>query len=313
MQLLGPHRAFISRDTWRLFLRFVSQRRNRAFAQLDLQHLTAGDVLAFLQYVEDERKDSVGTRNCRLAALHSFFAYVVDRDPTIAGQCAEILRIPKKRTTERAIDSLDLDELNAILSQPDQKTYEGQRDHALLYFLYNTGARIQEALDVCPNALRLDAPAHVRLRGKGNKERFCPLWCETADLLRALLVRHPRLDDEQIFVNRYGLPLGASGVRFKLAQYVTAAARQIPSLKAKNVTPHRFRHTMAVHLIAAGNDVTVIRSWRGHAHLDTTSHYSQVSLEIKRRILEEVHLSPTGKKRPPWENNADLLAWLDSL
>jgi site-specific recombinase XerD len=271
----SAHTVRSYRDTWRLFLRFVSSRQNRPVAKLTLQQLTAAEVLAFLQHIEAERKDSIGTRNCRLAALHSFFSFIAAREPLAVAQCAEVLRIPTKRAVQPVLRVLELQEVNAILAQPDRKRVEGQRDHALLCFLYNTGARIQEALDVCPSAVRFDSPAQVRLLGKGRKERFCPIWPETAELLKALLKRQPRADDESIFVNRYGKPLGASGVRFKLGQYVAAAAKQVPSLLGKKVSPHRFRHAMAVHLVASGSDVTVIRSWLGHASLDTTNLYAQ--------------------------------------
>ena len=208
------------RDTWRLFLRFVAQRRHRTVAQLRLGELTASEVSAFLQYTEQERHDLIGTRNCRLAALRSFFGFVAGREPAAAAQCAEVLRTPTKKAPVHAPSYLEPPEVEAILAQPDRSTIEGQRDHALLSFLYNTGARIQEALDVCPQAIRLDSPACVRLYGKGRKERLCPLWPETVSLLKALLQRQPRADDQRIFVNRYGVPLGASGVRFKLAEYV---------------------------------------------------------------------------------------------
>jgi len=136
---------------------------------------------------------------------------------------------------------LETDEIAAILKQPDRSNVEGQRDHALLALLYNTGARIQEALDLCSRAIRFESPAQVTLFGKGRKERISPLWPETADLLKALLKQQPRTQDEAIFVNCYGQPLGAAGVRFKLHQYVLAAAQQLPSLAQKRVTPHIFR------------------------------------------------------------------------
>jgi len=189
--------------------------------------------------------DTIGTRNCRLAALRSFFGFVAAREPTALVQCTAILQVPVKRAPIRAPSYLEPDEVKAILAQPDRSTIEGQRDHALLSFLYNTGARIQEALNVCPQAIRLDPPACVRLFGKGRKERVCPLWPETVSLLRALLKRQPRADSEPIFVNRYGNPLGASGARFKLATCVKAAATTAPTLKAKHVTPHSFRHPSA--------------------------------------------------------------------
>jgi site-specific recombinase XerD len=301
------------RDTWRLFLRFVAQRGWRTVAQLTLGELTASEVSAFLQYTEQERHDSIGTRNCRLAALRSFFGFVAGREPTAVEQCAEILRIPTKKAPIHAPCYLDPDEVEAILAQPDRSMLEGQRDHALLSILYNTGARIQEALDVCPKTVRFDSPACVRLYGKGRKERLCPLWPETVSLLKALLQRQPRADDEPIFVNRYGAPLGASGLRFRLAEYVEAAAKIMPSLRSKHVTPHSFRHAAAVHLVAAGVDITVIRSWLGHVSLDTTNHYAQANLETKRKALERLETSSKTRRPPRWKRDASVLAWLDTL
>jgi site-specific recombinase XerD len=300
------------RDSWRLFLRFVAQQRKRTVAQLVLTDLTAADVSSFLRYTEQERGDTIGTRNCRLAALRSFFGFVAGREPTALAQCTAILHVPAKRTPIRAPSYLEPDEVKAILAQPDRSTIEGQRDHALLSFLYNTGARIQEALNVCPRAIRLDPPACVRLYGKGRKERACPLWPETVSLLRALLLRQPRADNEPIFVNRYGNPLGASGVRFKLATCVAAATTTTPTLKSKHVTPHSFRHATAVHLVAAGVDITVIRSWLGHVSLDTTNHYAQANLETKRKALEQVEPSKPDKP-PSWKRDQSVLAWLDTL
>ena len=309
---VSAHTVRSYRDAWSLFLRFVAARHKRSVAQITLAELTATEVAAFLQDSEDERKVSIGTRNCRLAALRSFFSFVAEREPAAMAQCVAVLHIPTKKATKPAPSYLDSNEVEAILDQPDRNCLEGQRDHALLSFLYNTGARIQEALDVCPAAIRFDAPMCVRLLGKGRKERICPLWPETVALLQALLKRQPRAGDETLFVNRYGAPLGASGVRFKLAAYVQAAARTVTSLSSKKVSPHTFRHAAAVHLVAAGVDVTVIRSWLGHASLDTTNHYAQANLDTKREALER--LDPSKIKKPPrWRRDASVLAWLDSL
>jgi len=204
-------------------------------------------------------------------------------------------------------------EVSALLSQPDRTKMDGQRDHALLSFLYNTGARIQEALDLRPQDLHLKSPSHVTLMGKGRKERISPIWPETAKLLDALLCRRPRRLDEPLFVNRYGAPLTASGFRFRLRQYVRSAAESVSTLSKKRVTPHVFRHSTAVHLVAAGVDVTVIRSWLGHAQLDTTNHYAQASLETKRKALEQVDPKCRPTKPPRWKRDTDLLGWLDSL
>ena len=251
---LSHHTVLSYRDTWKQFLRFVSQRKRREVAALSLTDLDASEVLAFLQHLENESKVSIGTRNCRLAAIHSFFTFVSHREPLAIAQCGEIARIPVKKMSRPAMCYLDAEEITAILSQPDRSNLEGQRDHALLAFLYNTGARIQETLNVCPKAIRFESPAQVELFGKGRKTRICPLWPETVALLKALLKRQPRADDEPIFVNCYGQPLGATGVRFKLSQYVQAAARQVPSLAKKRVTPHTWRHYVVCPTIFSQND-----------------------------------------------------------
>ncbi len=310
---VSRHTVLSYRDTWRLFLRFVAQHQQRPVVSLQLTQLTATEVLAFLDHCEQESKISIGTRNCRLAALRSFYSFVAAREPLALDQCAAVLRIPIKRGPRRAICYLEAEEVAAILAQPNRATLEGQRDHALLALLYNTGARIQEALDLCPRAVRLDTPAQVRLCGKGKKERICPIWPETAELLAALLRRQPRGLDEPIFVNRYGHPLGASGVRYQLRRYVEAATRQSPTLATKKTSPHTFRRSAAVHLVAAGVDVTVIRSWMGHAHLDTTNLYAQADLETKRKALEQLDVGSLPAQTPRWKRDDSVLAWLESL
>lgn len=272
------HTVLSYRDTWRLYLRFVAEKRDRPVSALKLPELTSEEVIAFLHHVESERHDTIGTRNCRLAAIRSFYRFVADREPLAAMQCAAVLRIPLKKAPKAAVGYLDSDEVAAILRQPDRSTLEGQRDHALLALLYNSGARIQEALSLCPAGIRFTPPS-VKLFGKGRKERICPLWPETAQLLAALLKRQPRGDHEPVFVNRYGRPLGQAGARFKLAQYVAEAAKDVLSIKQKRISPHTFRHTVGVQMVAAGVDITVIRSVLGHVSLDTTNHYARANID----------------------------------
>lgn len=301
------------RDTWRLFLRFAAQRADKKVAVITLADLTADGVAAFLGHAEHDRGGTIGTRNCRLAAIRSFFNFVATKDPASIAQCVEILHIPVKRAPMSEPCYLDPAEVAAILAQPNRSTLEGIRDHALLSFLYNSGARIQEALDLCPRAIRFDSPSCVRLTGKGCKERICPLWPESVLLLKKLLERQPRALDQRLFVNRYGEPLSASGVRFKLAAYVKAAAETTPTLRTKHVTPHSFRHATAVHLVSAGVDVTVIRSWLGHVSLDTTNHYARADLETKRKALEQVSAPQSARHPRSWKRDTSLLAWLDTL
>ncbi len=310
---LSPHTIRSYRDTWRLFLRFAAARAHHPVCELKIEDLSEIVVLAFLDHGERERHGSIGTRNCRLAALRAFFSFLAAREPGALALCTAVLHLPTKRAAHRALCYLDAPEVEAILAQPDRTTLEGQRDHTLLAFLYNTGARIQEALDLCPSAIRFAAPAAVRLIGKGRKERICPLWAETAQLLRSLLERQPRPPDAPFFVNRYGQPLRASGVRFKLAQYVKSATKSATSLADKDISPHTFRHSAAVALVAAGVDIAVIRSWLGHASLDTTAHYAQANLETKPSALERVTPPAQRGRTPRWRQNKDVLAWLDSL
>jgi site-specific recombinase XerD len=306
---VSHHTVLSYRDSWRLFLRFIAAHKNKPAAKLGLNDLTSIEVLAFLEDIEQVRKSSIGTRNCRLAALHSFFQFVANREPLAVAQCAAVLRIPTKQAIKPEFHIMDEDDVTAILAQPNRSTVEGQRDHVLLAFLFNTGARIQETLNLCPEAVRWESPFHVRLLGKRRKERYCPLWPETVDLLKALLKRNPRPEHEPIFVNRYGDPLG----RFKLKQYVIAAAKKVPSLASKRVTPHKFRHATASSLLTAGVDVTVIRSWLGHVSLDTTNIYARANLETKRKALEKIDPSARPAKPPRWKREAELLEWLDSL
>ena len=310
---VSHHTVLSYRDSWRLFLRFVAAGKATSVARLGLSDLSEVQVLAFLDDIEQVRKSSIGTRNCRLAALHSFFSFVADREPLAAAQCAAVLRIPNKKMSKAEVSGLDEDEITAILAQPNRSKAEGQRDHVLLAVLYNTGARIQEALDLSPQSVRWESPFQVRLLGKGRKERHCPLWPETVALLRALLKRTPRGEGEAIFVNRYGDPLKASGVRFKLKKYMTTAAQKVPSLAGKRVSPHKFRHATAVSLVAAGVDVTVIRDWLGHESLDTTNIYARASMETKRKALEKVDPTARPGKPPRWKREVELLSWLDSL
>jgi integrase/recombinase XerC len=309
---LSPHTVRSYRDTWKLFLRFAANHRRRPVAKLSFMDLTVDEVLAFLDHVERDRKVSAGTRNCRLAALRSFFSFVASREPLALEQCAAILQIGRKRTVARPPTYLEPEEIRVILKQPDRRDPLGFRDYVLLSFLYHTGARIQEALGVRLQDVRFEAPPCVRLFGKGRKERLCPLWPETVADLRALLRHQPRGDTEPLFVNRYGRPLGASGVRSKLAGYLRSAEKVSPSLSGKRISPHTFRHSAGVSLVSSGNDIAVIRDWLGHASLDSTSIYARANLQTKRRALESLG-APPSRRPPRWKREAGLIEWLESL
>ena len=308
------HHTIVSyRDSWRLFLRFVAQQLQRDVAKLDTADLTAQRVIEFLDHVERTRKVKIVTRNCRLAGIKGFFSFLADKDPTWGAHCAAVLRIPMKRGPKREPCSMDRDETEAILAQPDSASELGIRDRALLAFFYNTGARISEVLAVSTHDLRLESPSQVRLFGKGRKERICPLWPETVQLLRVLLSQQKLAPDEAIFRNRYGDALSASGVRYRLRAYLASATQKAPRLTAKRITPHTFRHTAAVHLLESGVDVAVVKDWLGHSSLDSTYIYARANLETKRKALQRLELKSPGGKRKAWKQNPGLMAWLDSL
>lgn len=309
---LSTHTVRSYRDTWRLFLRFLEEHHSMPVERLTLSDITDAHVLAFLECRQRIHGISTGTRNCRLAGLRALFDFAARRDPLAISQAALMRQIPRRRSIQRPICYLEQEEVDAILAQPNRSTPEGQRDHTLLVFLYNTGARTQEALDVCPHAVGFESPSSVRLFGKGRKERVCPLWPETSALLQSLLRRRPRAIDQPIFVNRYGENLGASGVRLKLAQYVASAAKFLPSIARKRVSPHTFRHSTAVALVAEGVGTPVIRALLGHAQLETTAHYAQANLQTKRDALARLP-SPETTKRSRWKRDASVLVWLDSL
>ena len=308
----GTVRAY--RDALKLMVCFVAGARKCAVADLSICHVDRASVLAFLDSIEVERGNSVTTRNHRLAAIRSFFRFVSANVTEAIDQCAQILAIPLKRGESKPVDYLTMDEVNAVLGQVPTGTMDGRRHDVLLRFLHNTGARVQEAIDVRTNDLRLDSPGHVLLHGKGRKQRFCPLWPDTADRLAGLLAQHSgdAAESALVFTNRQGKPLTRSGVRYILAKYVEIAAVHCPSLRGKRVHPHTIRHTTAMHLLQSGVDLNTIRCWLGHASITTTNRYVEIDLEMKRRALEGV--TPASKTGAAATKAGDaLLAWLESL
>ena len=276
------------RDSIRFLILFAASRAGCQVARLSLDNLDRRTVLAFLDHMEKNRRNSASTRNARLAAIHSFFRFVSEEEPSAIEVSRHVLSIPYKRTPFLKATCLDRDEVDHILSLIDRKHSAGRRDAALLQFLYNTGARAQEVVDLCLPAVRLSAPAQVRILGKGRKERLCPLWTETATLIRHMLRDRGLQGDEDapLFVNAAGRPLSRFGLRYIVRTRVAAAAPSRPTLAAKRVTPHTFRHTTALHLLQSGNEINVVRNWLGHASLETTHAYVEIDMSMKKAALE---------------------------
>ena len=311
---MSPHTLHAYRDAIRSLLTFAADRHGRSVVELSLDDLGRDTVLVFLEHLEQQRGNAVVTRNARLAAIHSLYRFVAAEDPTALAVCQHVLAIPYKRTPSRAVTCLARTEIEHLLTSIDRSTALGRRDVALLQFLYNTGARAQEAVDVRLPALRFDAPAQVRLLGKGRKERLCPLWAETINLLRAMLRDRdvPLTGDVPLFVNATGRSLTRFGLRHIVRTRVAAAAVSRPMLAKTRITPHTFRHTTALHLLQSGVELNVVRSWLGHASIETTHAYVEIDLQMKRAAIEACE--PPGLKSPPptW-SDPDLLAWLEAL
>lgn len=312
---MSPHTVSSYRDACTLLLRFLSERHRRAVVKLDFDDLTPDDTIAFLHHLEKIRGNSVATRNARLAAIHAFARFVATNHPEHLELCQRLLAVPFKRARLRIVEYLEADEVAAVLAAPDRSTPDGRRDHALLLTLFNTGARVQEVLDLRPVDLQLVRPFQARLRGKGRKERLCPLWPRTVKVLRALLDEScVEASTAQLFRNRRGEPLTRFGVRYLFRKYASAATSVASTLSRKRIHPHVLRHTTAVHLLQAGVDLVTISHWLGHASVETTNRYATVNLETKRAAIAKAR--PIGDVDPAvaaWRTDRTILQWLEAL
>jgi len=303
------------RDSLKFLLLFLA-RDNGSVNALSFEDVDVDRVTAFLEYLETERHNSIGTRNIRLAAIHSFFRYVASMFPEHVCLAQQVLSIPFKRMCTRSIEYFEFEELAAVLEQIDRSTLDGQRDYALITLMFNTGARVQEIVDLKANDLYLSTPFQVHIFGKGRKERVCPIWAKTADILRQYLEER-RINPSKavtLFLNHLGTPLTRFGIRYILGKYVRKAVKTTPSLKGKRLHPHSMRHSTAVHLLRSGVDIVTIANWLGHVSIDTTNKYIAIDLEMKRKAIEKA-AQPFGKPvlHASWRNSPDILTWLESL
>jgi len=301
------------RDAIKLLLNYVSDLTNRSVDTLDIEDITESVVLGFLDYVQQQRGCSAQTRNARLAAIRSLFAYIGRQQPDLLAQCRQVRAIPLKRTDHASATYLEEAELQALMDSVNLDARTGIRDRALLLLLYNTGARVSEIANLEYNHLRLIGNAQVDLQGKGNKQRSCPLWPETvvalSDYLRQRVTKQSK--SKRLFLNAAGKPISRFGVRHVIGKYTAIAAEQCSSLKAKRVTPHTLRHTTAMHLLRSGNEINMVSYWLGHADINTTHIYLEIDMEMKRKMLEKAG-APNISDCPPW-HKPGVLEWLNDL
>jgi integrase/recombinase XerD len=312
---LRPASVRSYRDTIRLLLLFVAQDKGTKITKLRLADLTFDRVIGFLRYLEEDRHNHVRTRNQRLAALHTLFDYIAGREPEMLDVCQRVAAIPMKRAAAAETHYLERDEIEQLLRQLPRTGHLAVRDRTLLLFLYNTGARAQEVADLRVGHLDLDDMAVVRLHGKGDKWRTCPLWRQTAQLLTELVASWgPAPNAEQaVFCSTTGQPL----TRFGIYKIVRRHAGHFDDHRThRTISPHIFRHTAAMHLLEAGVEVNVIRGWLGHADLTTTNRYAEINTRTKIEALRNTEppgASAGPRPHPVWRTDESLLNWLASL
>ncbi len=315
---MSPHTIHGYRDAIVLFLRFLAEHTGRPIEDLNLSDLTDDAVTRFLTSLEEKRGNGIATRNARLAALHTLARSLVTDSPEYLANWQQILALPFKHGAKQApIEYLEASEVKAVLHQIDRSTASGQRDYAMFALMFNTGARVQEILDLRRCDVRTEPPCQVRLKGKGGKIRLCPIWTQTAKLLREFAQTLSSCDGEStLFRNIHGGKLTRFGVRYLLGKYVTAAGKDIDTLRSKHIHPHSLRHGTAIALLKAGVDFSTISQWLGHSTLNTTMIYARADIDIKRQALAQVF--PDVLAAPPAAGHlalgeADIVHWLRRL
>ena len=307
----SPQTVAAYRDCFRLIFEFAREHRNKPADRMSLADLDAPFVLAFLDHLERVRKNSVRSRNARLAAIRSFLRFALLNDPPSIATIQRTLAIPLKRHSKPLVGFLLREEVQAIITAPDSATWAGQRDQALLATLYNTGARVSEAINITVADLALDGSPNIRLHGKGRKDRAVPIWPPTALQLRRWLTRIDRSPDKPLFPTSSGGLLTRSAFTDRLRRAVQSAVGKCPSLDRRRISPHTFRHTTAMHLLQSGVDITVVALWLGHESPATTHIYVEADLKMKEAALKA--FQPPNTRRIRYQPPERLLRFLQGL
>jgi site-specific recombinase XerD len=307
----SPNTIAAYRHAFRLLLRFAAEQTGAAPSELDIGQLDAPLIAAFLEHLERERGNLAATRNNRLAAIHSLFAYLALEHPEHAASIQRVLAIPPKRTERNLLTYLTEPEVDALLAACDKASWTGRRDHAMFALAIQTGLRISELISLACRDITLSAGANVHTLGKGRRQRRTPLIPATRKVLEAWIKERGGAPDDPLFPAITGRHLSRDAVERRLAIHLARAAGNCPSLKTKHVTMHALRHTAAMRLLLAGNDITVIALWLGHEQISTTSIYLHADMTHKQEAIDRVKplaVKP-GRYRPP----DTLLAFLDEL
>lgn len=307
----SPHTIGSYRDTFRLLLHFAQARLGKPPSQLALEQIDAPFVAAFLEDLENGRGIAARTRNLRLTAIRSFFRYAAFEAPAHAAQIQRVLAIPSQRFIRAQVGFLTRPQVEALLAAPDQHTWSGRRDHAMLLLAVQTGLRLSELTAVRRDAVILGVGAHVRVLGKGRKDRATPLTKQTVAVLRAWLREIPDRADATVFPSSRGARLSADGVQYLLNKHMAVASKRCPSLQQRRVTPHMLRHTTAMELLLAGMDRALIALWLGHESVETTQIYLDANLAMKEQALAKT--APPEGKPGRYRPDDRLMAFLKGL
>lgn len=307
----SAHTIAAYRDTIRMLLTFAATQTSKAPSDLDVEDLAAPLIGAFLEHLEHERGNTIRTRNARLAAIRSLFRYAALRHPEHAATIQRVLAIPTKRHDQALVTFLTDPQLQALLVAPDQSTWIGRRDHAMILLAAQTGLRASELIGLACGDLRLGTGAHVTCLGKGRKQRITPLTKQTVAVMRAWIRERDGRPDDPLFATSAGRPLTRDALERRLTKHAATAAETCPSLAARKVTPHVLRHTTAMRLLHAGVDTTVIALWLGHEQIQTTRIYLHADLAIKQKALDRT--TPPTVKPGRYQPADRVLTFLDGL
>ena len=305
------------RDTFGLLLRFSRSKEEIKEEKLTLKQIDKAFVIRFLAWIENERHCSVSTRNQRLAAIHAFFSYLQPAIPELLFQIQEILSIPMKKHRQSTMNFLSEEGVKALLAEPDLSTKTGRKHLLILSFLFETGCRVQEIVDVIAADATYNANTVVKLTGKGNKSRFVPLNPDFVKILKQYMEEFGLLDSdksmEPLFSSHVGRKYTRQGITHVLAKYAASARRKHPDLIPESLSPHSVRHSRAIFLLRSGVELIYIRDILGHASIQTTEIYARIDGEMKRRALEKAAGVNSGDIMPMWQKDKPLLEWLQSL
>jgi integrase/recombinase XerD len=307
----SPNTIGAYRTTLRLLVRFAATQTHKQPSELDIGDIDAPLVAAFLEHLERDRHNSVRTRNNRLAAIHSLFAYAALRHPEHAATIQRVLAIPTKRHQRNLVTYLTEEEIDALLTACDPATWTGRRDHTMLLLAVQSGLRISELAALTHADVTLGAGANVHTVGKGRKERRTPLVSHTVGVLRAWLAERGGSGAEPLFPTVTGKRLSRDAIEHRITLYAALAAERCPSMRAKHVTAHTLRHSCAMRLLLEGVDVTVIALWLGHSQVSTTDIYLHADMRQKEKAIARV--TPPATKPGRYRAPDTLLAFLDAL